>query len=285
MKQQLKQFVKVYVLHPLKRGRILVKWHRFSFAGLPVVFGNAMPKSGSKLLVQILHGLTQLSPLVESSTSPIRTITVAGRTRSQPEIIRDLLRLKPGDVTLGYLHATPVNQTYLSREDWASYFIYRDPRDLLISHIYYAVDMNPKHAMHTYYQSLSMEERIHTAIQGLDQDGLRLPDVRTRYERMLGWLDCPHVMPIKYEQLVQERESMLEAILAHFEAAGGKLSVERPAAISTLLAAMDPKKSPTFRKGKTGAWQEHFSQENKRLFKEITGDLLVRLGYEKNNDW
>jgi hypothetical protein len=285
MKQELKRLLKIHLLHPIKRDRTLLKWRRSSFTGVPVVFGNAMPKSGSKLLMQILHGMTHLAPLVESSTGPIRTITVDGRTRSQQEILQDLLRLKPGDVSLGYLHATPVNQTYLTRPDWTSYFIYRDPRDLLVSHIFYAVDMNPRHGMHAYYLPLSMEERLRTAIQGIHQENLNLPDVRTRYERVLGWLDCPPVMPIRFDQLVQERETMLEAILQHFEAAGGQLAVERSRAIGTLLDAMDPKKSPTFRKGQSGGWREHFSEQNKLLFKEVAGDLLIRLGYEKDDNW
>jgi hypothetical protein len=30
---------------------------------------------------------------------------------------------------------------------------------------------------------------------------------------------------------------------------------------------------------------EFFSEEHKQLFKDVAGDLLVRLGYEKDNDW
>jgi hypothetical protein len=51
------------------------------------------------------------------------------------------------------------------------------------------------------------------------------------------------------------------------------------------VQSIQPKKSRTFRSGKTGAWHEYFSEEHKKLFKDVAGDLLVRLGYEKNNDW
>jgi hypothetical protein len=56
-------------------------------------------------------------------------------------------------------------------------------------------------------------------------------------------------------------------------------------AIGDLTRAMDPKKSPTFRKGKSGDWKQHFSEDNKRLFKVKAGDVLIRLGYEKDNEW
>jgi hypothetical protein len=61
--------------------------------------------------------------------------------------------------------------------------------------------------------------------------------------------------------------------------------VSRPEAIQTLQKAIAPRKSGTFRKGKPGNWQEHFTPANKALFKEAAGDLLLRLGYEQDNDW
>ena len=56
-------------------------------------------------------------------------------------------------------------------------------------------------------------------------------------------------------------------------------------ALQVLDQAVMPRKSGTFRKGKPGNWREHFTQANKTHFKELTGDLLIRLGYEENNLW
>ena len=36
---------------------------------------------------------------------------------------------------------------------------------------------------------------------------------------------------------------------------------------------------------KVGGWKEFFTEEHKRLFKEVAGDLLVKLAYEENNSW
>jgi hypothetical protein len=41
----------------------------------------------------------------------------------------------------------------------------------------------------------------------------------------------------------------------------------------------------TFRKGTIGSWQNHFSAEHKRVFKELAGNLLIDLGYEQDHDW
>ena len=41
----------------------------------------------------------------------------------------------------------------------------------------------------------------------------------------------------------------------------------------------------TFRKGQIGAWKKEFTQEQKELFKEHAGQLLIDLGYEKDYNW
>ncbi|MCU0445804.1 MAG: sulfotransferase domain-containing protein [Microscillaceae bacterium] len=40
-----------------------------------------------------------------------------------------------------------------------------------------------------------------------------------------------------------------------------------------------------YRKGQGGDWKNYFKEEHKALFKEKYGDLLIRLGYEKDNNW
>jgi hypothetical protein len=40
-----------------------------------------------------------------------------------------------------------------------------------------------------------------------------------------------------------------------------------------------------YRKGKAGDWTNHFTPEHVQAFKENFGDLVAKLGYEKNNEW
>ena len=40
-----------------------------------------------------------------------------------------------------------------------------------------------------------------------------------------------------------------------------------------------------YRKGIAGDWKNCFSAEDKSLFKDLAGDLLIRLGYERDLDW
>jgi hypothetical protein len=43
--------------------------------------------------------------------------------------------------------------------------------------------------------------------------------------------------------------------------------------------------SSFYRKGIAGDWKNHFTEEDKRVFKEEAGELLIRLGYEEDLDW
>ena len=273
-------------LRAARRLRALLAWRRASFAGVPVIFGNAMPKSGSKLLKQILDGMCQIGPFVETGRIPIRTITINGRKRAPREILADMHRLQPGDVTLGYLRASPDNIAALCRPDWAIYFIIRDPRDMLVSHLYYATEMYTGHGMHDYYNTLpDMGARLKVAIRGIQEDGLSMAGVAERYDRIRGWLNRPEILTVHFEDLILARSATVDAMLGHLEATGFQIPVDRSIAVERVMAAIDPTTSPTFRKGKVGDWPSVFTNEHKDLFKKETGDLLIQLGYEADNNW
>jgi hypothetical protein len=74
-------------------------------------------------------------------------------------------------------------------------------------------------------------------------------------------------------------------LLDYLEKRGFTPAAPRQVAIETLSRAIAPRKSGTFRKGVPGNWKEHFTEANKSLFKDKTGDLLITLGYEEDYDW
>jgi hypothetical protein len=167
-----------------------------------------------------------------------------------------------------------------------NYFIYRDPRDMLVSQVFFATDMREEHGMHEFYRSLpDFGERLKVAITGIDHSGLYMVNVKQRYATVFEWLEQDNVMCLRFEDLISDRDSTLDAMLDEVESLGYKIPMSREKALSTLVEAIQPKKSRTFRAGKTGSWHEHFTEDHKNLFKDVAGDLLVKLGYEKNNDW
>lgn len=269
-----------------KTAQAVWRWKRLSFDEAPPVFGNAKPKSGSHLLLQILNGFTQIMPYKYVAADPIRTITKDGRRRTAEEILADLKAIPPGVIGWGYVDATPENASFLTSSGRVNYFIYRDPRDMLVSHVFFATDMHEEHGMHAYYQSLpDFGERLKVAITGIERDGMKMVSVRQRYEGVFQWLETPGVLCLRFEDLINNRDAALHAMLDEVEKTGYKIPTPREKALAVLTEAIQPKKSHTFRSGKTGGWKQYFTDEHKSLFKEVAGDLLVRLGYEKNNDW
>ena len=283
----LKRALQTHIFHPVRHARALLAWKRLSLNGLPVIFGNAIPKSGSKLLQQLLRGFSAVGPFVEIGGGPIRMITMDGRQRSEDEILGDLGSLRPGDIALGYLRATPEHVAFFSQVQWAHYFILRDPRDLLVSQVFYATEIYEGHALHEFYNRLpNMDERLKAVIRGIHEDEkANRPGIAEQYARFVAWLQFPGVMPVRFEDLITDRPRTISAMLDHLENTGYPIPLDRQAAVERIMLAIDPKRSSTFRKGVVGDWRNHFTEEHKRLFKDTADDLLIQLGYEQNNDW
>jgi hypothetical protein len=252
---------------------------------MPIVFGNAVPKNGSKLLFNILRGLTLIGPMVDTGLNEIKPF-FEGEPTSPAWIGRQIDALRPGDIRLGYLYATPENLQHLCKDGWANFFIIRDPRDAVVSEVFYALNIHTDHLLHDYLASQEdIGARIDTIISGIPDGLLKRVDVRGHYERFLGWIEQPDIFIVRFEDLISSPKTELEKILDYLVSHGFEPTVSRHQALDALQAQMTPRKSITFRKGIAGDWRNHFTQENINHFKQIAGDLLIRLGYEKTNDW
>ena len=269
-----------------KTAQAIWRWKRFSFNDAPPIFANSKPKSGSHLLLQVMNGLTQIMPYKYVDADPVRTITYEGRRKTKEEILVDLKRMPKGVIGWGYVDATEENASFLTSAGRVNYFIYRDPRDMLVSQVFFATDMHEEHGMHEHYNSLpDFDARLNVAITGIDKDGLKMVSVKQRYDGVFAWLEQKNTMCIRFEDLINNRNATLAAMLDEVEKTGYQIPTRREKALAVLVDAIQPKKSHTFRSGKTGGWKDHFTEAHKELFKEVAGDLLVRLGYEKSNDW
>lgn len=264
----------------------MLRWRNFSLAAAPPVFGNAKPKSGSHLLLQVLDGFTQIMPYAYVVAEPVRTIRKAGGRRTESEVRSDLERIPRDAIGWGYVEAWPGIVAHLCQPGRVNYFIYRDPRDLLVSQVFYASDMNEEHGMHAYYKSLpDFAARLRAAITGVNEGEVRMVNVRKRYEAVFDWLSQPAVLSIRYEDLVTSPVVVLGQMLDEVERTDYSIPTPRPRALDILQHAIQPRRSATFRSGRVGGWRDHFDSEHKRLFKDVAGDLLQRLGYEGSPDW
>src|SRR5215204_3946836 len=216
-----------------KTLQAIARWKKLSFNDVSPIFGNSKPKSGSHLLLQVLNGFTRIMPYRYVDADPVRTIEKEGGRRRKEEILQELKSIPPGVIGWGYVEATPENVAFLCRPDRVNYFIYRDPRDMLVSQVFFATDMREEHGMHEYYESLpDFGERLKVAITGIDRDELYMVSVKQRYEGVFQWLEQKHVMGIRFEDLINSRDASLNAMLDEVEKTGYKIPTPRPKALA-----------------------------------------------------
>jgi hypothetical protein len=290
--------VKVFVRRIRYQGRRLgqkIRYRRLSLNGIPVLFANSFPKSGTHLLTQILEGFRLVGPVVNSGLPAV--VTFNGETGARIpvwQIVRQLDQFSGGDTGYGHLHAEPEIVAFLSGERFASIFLLRDPRDVVVSHAHYLSSMAASHIHHKYFaQELSsMDERIRTSITGRgyadspeERQQFALPDISQRFRPYIDWLNVPGILVLHFEDLIRNIDRSTQQILNHSLQRGFQLHCSHEVALSRIIQSLNPERSPTFRKGSSGEWKNVFSHKNKELFKTIGGDLLIDLGYEKDLNW
>jgi hypothetical protein len=277
------------------RGEVLFQRAKFANiktpnGGWPVLMANSFPKSGSHLLDQVLMGFSRVAPF--SPHVPLPFVSYdgeSGKKRSVQDALNYVNALRPLDVTSTHLLAWPEVVQAVCTPKFLPYIIFRDPRDVVVSHVFYVTEMEKNHAHSKYYNEnlKNFDERLKVSIIGRPDTGIEIdfPDIARRFEQYKGWLDQPQVLVVLYEDLILNRRATLGRVVDHFLQRVNTLPNSRDEIIEQLEANIDPKRSPTFRSGKTGEWKKYFKDDHKKSFKDVAGDLLVRLGYERDNNW
>ncbi len=254
--------------------------------GWPILLGISFPKSGTHLLDQILLGFSRVAPFsLRLHSFYAEYEGESGLKRAPEQALRWLDSLRPRDIASAHLFARPEAVDRIITPRFVPYFIFRDPRDVVVSHVFYVTDMEVRHVHHDYYQSLpDFDSRLEVSILGRPELDIEFPNIAERFAPYLSWLDHPEIMKIHFEDLVNDRAVTLNRIIDHF-LVRVPLTVSRAKILDSLESSINPSKSPTFRSGKTGEWKKYFKDAHKKIFKDVAGDLLVKLGYEKDNDW
>lgn len=167
----------------------------------------------------------------------------------------------------------------------------RDPRDIVVSYTFFVM-REPWHHHHKYYTETlkSDEERMMATICGFnrcDTADRPLASIQERFDGFIRWLGGPSTLVCRFEDLVGPRGGGDgEKQLAEIRRIGD--FVERPLTreqAQQIAQKMYSKASLTYRKGMIGDWRNHFTETHRRVFKEVAGDILIRLGYEKSSNW
>ena len=262
---------------------------------------NSVAKAGTHLLTRtvallqcepypfFLHGaLTQKRPLQAKETEDSVLVGVIWPCLVPTEGMRSILSDVPrGHYLKGHLPYSPRMAKILEDMDYKMVIIVRDPRDVALSHINWALtrDYLPHQK---YYESLSPSDRLSQEIGGFAflPDGPVVLDMRKRYEYILNWRAHPSVYITFFEKLVgPQGGGSIAAQCEEINNIASHLGIEltevhRNAIIENLFGG-----TVTFREGKLGGWKPHFSEDHKDQIKALMGDIIIELGYEQDNEW
>jgi len=264
----------------IRRAIQTASFGRQAVESSPIFFANSFPKSGTHLLTQILQGFARIGPAVNSGLPAIVTFEgESGQPRAENIILKELRRLIPGDIAYGHLHSSPGVVSFLCSPGVAAYVV--------VSHVYYVTEITSHHALHHYYfeELQDFNERLKTSILGRPDWNQPFPDIRTRFDPYLGWMENPEILVLRFEDLQTNMRETIRRVLEHASARGFRVIKTNKLAVDVLIAGVYPQRSPTFRRGKIGSWRTSFTVEHKQIFKEVAGDLLIKLGYEQDNGW
>jgi hypothetical protein len=252
----------------------------------PPVFANSFPKSGTHLLFQIVDGLpnsTNYGAFLASMTSSFRF-----RERLPENASRFIHSFVPGEIVRGHLFFHAQNAADLRDKNIVHYFVYRDPRAVVVSEAHYLRNMNRWHRLAPYFRKLvSMDEAIMLSIRGFDPPVARLeyPNIAARFARYAGWLNRDDCLALRFEDMASDSRSAVIRRMAEFYAGHCHSPIDIEACVRAMTASIAPQKSHTFRSGKKSGWQQEFTAEHRRAFDQLAGKLLIELGYEQSHDW
>lgn len=253
-------------------------------------FGNRLFGIGHKSRYQrIIHACTW-----KSASQWVRIVL------SDPQVYRysglDTVPMGNGDDFAERMKAgsefilTPVYSTFQTVEPYLrepatrAFYVMRDPRDVLVSRYYSRLSAHPKNEKIVMHRERLKEmpkdqglievledfDRVIEIMRSWAEQGRRDPNVLlTSFEALTGKDSVAAWSAVLEHCDIKMPQKKLEALMARYsfeKMAGGREQGEEDA-------------SHKYRKGVAGDWQNHFTDELDRKFREKTGNLLEITGY------
>ncbi|MCI5136197.1 MAG: hypothetical protein D3920_14275 [Candidatus Electrothrix sp. AW2] len=253
---------------------------KFKRNNLPKILVNSIPKSGTNLLMSIVHlvpDIKQKSPFIYGSS--------IHDDRDRFAYI-ELLGLEPqnGDVVGGHIPYGKEIDEWIKKNKLKHIFIFREPRDVTVSLYHYIMkDISRKHPYYDLYASFKTDhERLMKPITGYG-DGCHeyrisrndIPSIAMVYEAYKGWLETDGILLVRYEELISNRREQVERILRFLD-----INLRSKEVDYIVNEGFNPKRAHTFRKGISGGWLDEYTPEHIQAFKDVFSlELLNEWGY------
>jgi len=248
------------------------------------VLVNGIPKSGTNLLKNIVMAL----PNAQYASLRIPKSNMYGLPEGLDLVRMRITDLRAGRVYAGHYTYSPELADWLCKQGIKQVFLFRDPRDLVVSTYHYIMNRKPKHPHYDLYESLGNDsERLLRCIYGIGEgqtsnvfSTTSIPNIRLIFEAFENWLIDENTFALRYEDLVEPRQNGKDVVRKILNFLG--VSFDEQFLDGILVHGKDPGKSVTFRRGGSGGWTEEFTQTHIDAFQSVAGDLLERWGYTRD---
>lgn len=242
----------------------------------------SIPKAGTYLLSKGVNLLTDRRMAV---LDDIITFNKAKYYHLPVNDLEILTSLSETEFWVTHLFYTQEYAAFLHKKDCVKFFIYRDPRDQVVSFAFYMLanlQAWPRAA------TMSFDELLLDIITNGSTFDNHPPakGVAQLYKAYLPWLHEKDVLSIRFEDLVGPRGGgSAHAQLATIYKIGQRLGLDLTFTQYDEIAHKLFGGTGTFREGKIGAWKKYFKKEHREVFKRMAGDILIQLGYEQDLSW
>ena len=274
------KYAMVYPRYYACRAKAKQSWEKWgSNYKHNVIFIAGLPKSGTTWLEKMISTYPGFEQILVPEVNFYELKHGESHLFDLPD--ESLRRLKELLVlTKMHCHGTSQNVKVLSEAAIPYVILYRDLRDVSVSHYYY-VRNTPWHGDYPYLKSCDIREGIAYFIKK------RLPEFA---HWMRSWRDNRDVaasVMFSYEEMLENTSGMIRKVLDLYELDYTSELIDGMVRGNSFerLKGKQASGLSFFRSGKAGDWANHYDEDLKQLFKSVDNEILVEFGYEDGDRW
>ena len=257
----------------------------------PRIFVSSVPKAGTHLLMKVFDSFPGARFSGVHFMKRRILLDDPDIPEQSPNVDWGLARLvldraaKNGQYVTSHIWGHDELIELLDELGYASIFVVRDPRDIVVSTAAYISRLG-RHMHHRrFVQEFPTEAEQHLAIINGYPPGPKGPGrlpLREKLEGFAPWLNAPGTLCCRYEDLIGKRGGGSRVTqLRSIEEIGRTIGVQLSARGAERIADQAwSEMSATFRAGRTGEWRTRFDEPTREAFRNsISTELLAAYGY------